>query len=192
MRKGCALWRSRSGAHQTYAYAPFPQGQPISMPQAMAVPRAGQRQRILWSSRPSRAAVTPRRSWRGFPAGRPNEQGEAIACAAARGMGTELKESLTSRRRGSMNCCERHVQDLVAPDREQSPQAGGRGGPRASSSSAAKMRDCEVPYIGDERCESLILCAHQTDWPPAATVRLPRATGWQTEDSRSIYPCGQN
>lgn len=102
------------------------------------------------------------------------------------------KPSLTSRQRGSMNCCERHEQDLVAPDREQSPQAGGRGGPRASSSSAAKMRDCEVPYIGDERCESLILCAYQTDRPPAATVRLPRATGWQTEDSRSIYPCGQN
>lgn len=31
----------------------------------------------------------------------------------------------------------------------------------ALSSSAAKMRDCEAPYIGDERCESLILRARR-------------------------------
>jgi hypothetical protein len=106
--------------------------------------RAGQRQRILWSSRPSRAAVTPRRSWRGFPAGRPDEQGEAIACAAARRRGghgggdagnprleprSGPKPSLASRRRGSISRCKSQVQDLVARERAETPRTGGRMGP---------------------------------------------------------------
>ena len=54
-------------------------------------------------------------------------------------------------------------------------------GSGASSRSAAKMRDCEVPYIGDERGESLIACARRE--PPRPCVFPARRGGKpQTRD----------
>lgn len=161
MRKGYAHSGSRSGDHQTYAYAPFPQGQSISMPQAMAVPKPGN-DSASFGHRGLRARRSPPEDHGGDFQRADRTSRERPSRARRRGghegMGdgddgnpsleprSSPQPALASRLRKSTGRCKSQVKDLVARERAETPRTGGRMGPghRAAAPQRCGIARCRT------------------------------------------------